>query len=559
MIPNRILKVVLHLLLLLACFNSYGATPNDSLREKDYKYLFSMIRKLKDRPDRQVIYQKAFLSNAKADKDWELIVRGYKNYADCAEGNLAITYSDSMVYAARKSNDDKLIGSAYLSRGVVYYVLKRHGMALENYLLARPFIEKSNDDYLRYKLKYNIAQEKYYLGKNDEAIRIFNSCLDFFKSNNARAYLNTLHSLGLCYSHAKNYGKSEAMVKLGLSEASRLDDHSMDCYFFHLDGQNEYFLKNYTLSIKKLTEAIPGVADNDDYANVAVANFYIGKSYWDMKQYEEGVAYFHKVADVFEQKDYIRPDLRENFELLIQYYKGKNDSKQVLLYVDQLLKADSLLLGTHDNLYDNIHRNYDTKELLQEKLDIQKELSNEISNKKIVIIGATLIISVAVILLTLYERNRRRQNRIFRELLLEKKPEKPLPAKRMPKELGIAPETVEKILNRLEKWEQSKRYLDTDITRTTLAVYLETNVHYASDVIMHYRDKSFTEYVNDLKVDYIIEQLKTDKHKRMFTHDALAEEAGFSTTQRFVQAFKARTTLSPNFFSAKIRKEMAEA
>jgi len=553
---------ILQVILLCSLFhNESGATArpvSDSLRIKDYSYLFSKISSSKGDPEIQMIYLDAFLKNAKSDKDWGLILTGYKNYADHAQKHeLAIAYADSMVYAGLQSRNTKLIGSAYLSRGIAYYALKKHEMALENYLLASPYIWQSNDDYLKYKLKYNVAHVKYYLGNNDEAITLFSSCLDFFKANNARAYLNTLHALGLCHTKAGNYAKSEALAALGLQEAGRFDEHSMDAYFRHLKGQNDYFSRNYASAIRELKGSMPAIEDNSDYANAAVAHFYIGKSYWALKKFREGLPHLHKVAEAFEQREYIRPDLRENFELLIEYYKNRDNSQKVLFYVDRLLKADSILIKTHDNLYDSLHKNYDTRELLQEKQHIQKQLSAELFNRKALMVGACLLFLTICLLLIFYERNRRKQNKLYRNLLENKKAH-PKTLHNVAKELGIAQDTVEKILRNLEKWESSEKFLGVEITQTTLAVHLNTNTRYLSEIILAYRGKKFNEYINDLKVDYVVEQLRSDKLKRMYTHDALAQEAGFSTTKRFVQAFKARTGLSPNFFSAKIRKELYE-
>lgn len=551
---SRISILLVHYVFILISQESFGTSVHDSLQKKDFKYLFTMIRNSKEKPARQEIYLQAFLANAKAAKDWELIVRGYKNFTDYTDENLAIVYSDSMVYAARQSHDDKLIGSAYLSKGIAYYVLKRHELALENYLLAKPYIEKSADEYLQYKLKYNIAHEKYYLGKNKEAIRLFNSCLEYFKDTNSRAYLNTLHSLGLVYNKAGDYRKSLEMVQQGNAAAKALENHSMDAYFLHLRGLNQYFRENYASSMEHLKESISEIRNNKDHGNVAVANFYIGKSLWDLKRYRESVPYLKQVDQALTDNNYIRPDLRESFELLIDFYKDKGELKKVLYYVDRLLVADSILTTTHDKLYDNIHVNYDTVELRQEKENIEKQLAEETRYRNLLIVGSICLAIIIIVLIIALYRYRRR-NRIFRELMENKKPvAKPLSD--APKELIIPQETVDKILSRLEKWKQAQRYLEPNITRASMAVYLETNVHYVSDVILHCYGKSFTEYINDLKIDYIIEQLKTDKHKRMFTHDALAKEAGFRTTQSFVIAFKARTGISPNFFSAKIRKEM---
>jgi len=557
MAVNKFSKATLFCVITLIMSVSVCAAPIDSLDRKDYRYLFSRIRQSKDNTVLQKVYLESFLKKAKAEKDWELLVTAYKNYVDCTDSELKIMYTDSMLIVANRSGSDKLIGSAYLSRGIVFYGLKRHEQALENYLAAGPFIEKSNDDYLKYKLKYNIAHEKYYLKKNEEAIQLFSSCLEYFKENNPRAYLNTLHSIGLCYNSEGNYGKSEAMVTLGYREANRLNNHDMDCYFLHLDGQNQYCKRNYALAIQNLKKSIPAIEEQNDYANVAVADFYIAKSYWAMKRYREAVPYLKRVANVFDEREYIRPDLRENFELLIRFYKNQNQPKEVLFYVDRLLKADSILISTHDHLYDTIHKHYDTRTLVQEKQRMEQLLANERSMKSILKVSLVAA-SVTVVLLTIWLINRRRQDRIFRKLLSENKKEAPRVEKDIPRELDIAPDTVTKIVRLLEKWEQGLKFLENDITLPTLAVYLETNVRYASDIILFYRHKKFSEYINDLKVDYIIEQLKTDRHKRMYTHDALAKEAGFSTTQRFVTAFKARTKLSPNYFSAKIKKEIED-
>lgn len=558
MVSNTFSKAVLWCFVLVTYLNVFRLSAQDSLSQKDFKYLFSMIRKSGDKPSLQGIYLRSFLSKAKEDRNWELIVNGYKNYADYADEGLAIQYADSMVYTAGQSHSAKLIGSAYLSKGIVYYAHKRHEMALENYLISQPFIDKANDPYLLYKLKYNIGLVKYYLGKNKQAIEILKECLEYFRSENTRAYLNTIHAIGLCYNSAGNYGQSQKFVALGFKEGKRLDEPSMEGYFLHLDGQNDYFLKNYASAIDKLKTSLPKVISNGDHGNIAVGNFYIGKSYWATKHFGQAVPYLEKVAMAFSEKKYMRRDLRETFELLIQYHKKDNNYKKVLLYVDALLKADSLLIRTHDNLYDSIQVNYDTQQLLKEKHSMQRELSGERCNRQLLVVGSIGLSAVIIMLLIAYIRNKQRNNRIFKQLLLEKKTIAK-PVKSLPKELGIAQETVDKILRLLEKWEANMRFLDTDITLTTLAVYLDTNNRYASDIILHYRGRKFSDYVNDLKVDYIIELLKTDRLKRMYTHEALAEEAGFSTTQRFVQAFKAKTGISPKFFSAKIRKEMAES
>src|SRR5690606_21244802 len=116
-----------------------------------------------------------------------------------------------------------------------------------------------------------------------------------------------------------DFGFSSEMNELGLAEGEKLSNDTMEPYFIHLEGINHYFKSNYATSIEKITSSLPFISDNKDFANIAVGNFYIGKSYWALKKPEIAITYFKKVDETFEAEGYIRPDLRENFEILIKY------------------------------------------------------------------------------------------------------------------------------------------------------------------------------------------------------------------------------------------------
>lgn len=120
--------------------------------------------------------------------------------------------------------------------------------------------------------------------------------------------------------------------------------------------------------------------------------------------------------------------------------------------------------------------------------------------------------------------------------------------------LDINEDTAASILKQLEKFERDKKFLEKDLTLGKLSTAFDCNSKYLSQIIYHYRGKNFTKYINDLKVDYIISLLKTDKMLRNYTNKALAEEAGFSSTQRFANAFLARAEMPPSFFIGELKK-----
>jgi len=529
--------------------------PNDTLRNQDYDYLFDRIEGAKGNRVKQRIYLDAFLQKAKAEMNWEEMVNGYKNFLYYSPVDLKFIYADSMVHTAKLSKDNALIGASYLSKGIVYYGQKMHNEALDDYLTANGFIEKTNNNYLKNKVKYNIAHIKYYLGFFDEALDLFQECLAYFKNDeySKRAYLNTLHSIGLCYNKIGNHGLCSDISAFGLHEGKRLSNQEMDPYFVHLKGINQYDKSNYAEAIDKITYAIPFIKKNKDFANEAVGYFYIGKSYWKMKKQEKAMAYFRMVDRIFTEKNYIRPDLRENYELIIEYYKSKENPKSQLHYIEKLLKADSILSNNFRYLSGKIHKEYDTKELLEQKNAIQQLLQKRRQGD---ILGvSTIVVLFFLVLLLAYRhfKNKKLYKQKFEALMRKngtdqaKSPNKSI--------LDINPDAVAVVLKQLEKFERDNKFLEKDWTLGKLAVSFNSNNTYLSKIIFHSRGKKFVDYLNDLKVDYVIELLKKDKRMRNYTNKALAEEVGFSSTQRFTNAFVSRTGISPTYFIEELKNQ----
>jgi AraC-like DNA-binding protein len=527
---------------------------HDTLRNKSYDYLFERVEDLEKNKVKQSLYLKSFLSKALFEKNTEEIVNGYKNYVHYSPDHLKLVYADSMIYTAKKSKDNALIGSSYLSKGIVYYAQKKHIYALDNYLLANTFISQTNDKYLLYKAKYNIANIKYYLRFYDEAISLFKECIIFFKDKNSRAYLNSIHLLGLCYNKIGNYGLCSQANEEGIAEGKRLDNLEMESYFFHSEGVNQYFKNNYATAIKKITYSLPALKENEDFANESVGYFYIGKSYWALKKPTMALPYFRKVDGIFDAKGYIRPDLLENYELLKQYYESQNNLKAQLHYIEKSLKADSILDYKYEYLSGKIHKEYDTKEILSEKKYIKNQLDKRKYNDYIFMTIIIILFFVLFFLIYRHIRNKRFYKQKFDELMKKSQVPK-VEDKDIKKGLpDINEDTIALLLKQLEKFERDKKFLEKDLTLGKLSTAFDSNSKYLSQIIYHYRNKNFTKYINDLKIDYITSLLRTDKMLRNYTNKALADEAGFSSTQRFTNAFRSNNEMPPTFFIEELKK-----
>ncbi|GAA6766502.1 hypothetical protein AAFH68_24440 [Flavobacterium sp. CGRL1] len=236
------------LILLLLFFYSATAQENsfkipDSLRNKNYEYLDNRFYTLKRDSARASFYAYALLDKAKKEQNAKEILNAYQNLMLISSEKMRLTYTDSMIHTARKSNDIALIGAAYLSKGTVYYGLKQQQQAMDNYLMANRYISQTKDQYLIHKVKYCIALTKFYIGFYDEAASLLQECTDYYKQTQPKPYLNSLHSLGLCYNKTGNYGKCTEINEFGISESKRLKIEDMIPYFMHSEGINEYFKK----------------------------------------------------------------------------------------------------------------------------------------------------------------------------------------------------------------------------------------------------------------------------------------------------------------------------
>lgn len=96
------------------------------------------------------------------------------------------------------------------------------------------------------------------------------------------------------------------------------------------------------------------------------------------------------------------------------------------------------------------------------------------------------------------------------------------------------------------------------ISLSFLATEFNTNSKYISYVVKKYKDTDFKNYINKLRINYIIHKLNTSEKYRRYKVGALAEECGFSSHSAFATIFKSITGISPSTFISFIEQEKAK-
>ena len=113
---------------------------------------------------------------------------------------------------------------------------------------------------------------------------------------------------------------------------------------------------------------------------------------------------------------------------------------------------------------------------------------------------------------------------------------------------GISEKITAEILEKLSVFETKEMYLKKDSSLNQVASKLKTNPKYLSKTINTYKKKTFSNYIRDLRMEYVIGRLKSDKKFRAYTIQAIAKEIGYKSTEPFSKAFKTKTGLYPSYF-----------
>lgn len=134
---------------------------------------------------------------------------------------------------------------------------------------------------------------------------------------------------------------------------------------------------------------------------------------------------------------------------------------------------------------------------------------------------------------------------------LEKDSKKDIPSKPG----TLLKESEEHILSGLSKFENSTRFTQKDMSLGKLAARLNTNTKYLSEVINRHKEKNFSAYINELRINYIIQKLKSDSAYLHYKVSYLADECGFSSHSSFTTVFKSIVGVSPSVFIELIKDD----
>ncbi|WP_260255359.1 helix-turn-helix domain-containing protein [Elizabethkingia anophelis] len=255
------------------------------------------------------------------------------------------------------------------------------------------------------------------------------------------------------------------------------------------------------------------------------------------------------------------PELRENYELLINYYRKHNDPKQELYYTKVLLKADGILTRDFTYLSSKIHREYDTQNLV----DIQNKLENQNKWGLGMIILLCIIVSVLVYNVWKYYQNEKKIKTKYKKLEdnlqhhIEPGPSSvPYENISSQSKSTMSEEVYKDLQDKLEKFEKEKQFLEKGMTLNKLANIFETNSTYLSQFINETKSMNFSRYLGILRINYITQLMYENEKYLNYTIQSLSDECGIASRQNFSDLFQEINGLRPTEFIKKRKKDIED-
>ena len=100
---------------------------------------------------------------------------------------------------------------------------------------------------------------------------------------------------------------------------------------------------------------------------------------------------------------------------------------------------------------------------------------------------------------------------------------------------------------KIEKFINDKCYLDSKMTLSKMAVYVDANPAYLNDMLRNLYGKTYIGFINDLRLEALAFDLKTKPNLLdRFTISAIIKDYGFDNYSTFLYTFRRKYKTTPN-------------
>ncbi|MFD2037352.1 helix-turn-helix domain-containing protein [Belliella marina] len=398
------------------------------------------------------------------------------------------------------------------------------------------------------------------------------------KASNYLTLPEEMHRLsGLAYQEKayyamleKEFGEAIDFLLISERDFEQLDDDPKK--FFFLATNEELLGKNY-IQVEKLDLAVVHYENAIRYIEKAGGNgtalmgfIYNGMGRINLLKgdLETAFPFFVQAEEIADASDFHNLKM-EVYEQLATYFREIGDLEQFANYSSKMNTA----------LVREKQSSSSTAEVMVRHLRMEPDNDNHSSN--IPFIGWILVCASLMILggysykMHMLKKDAVKLDKTAQNKLKNGEPEKEIDLVLLgksnmlqkenigegnSKEKDMMPqETEEMLLGKLRVFEAKHRYTERGLSLPALAGRMKTNTKYLSYVINKHKGKDFNSYINELRIQFILNKMEEDGKYLQYKISYLAEEAGFSSHSKFTTVFKQFTGEIPSTYMDALKQK----
>src|SRR5690554_20757 len=491
-----------------------------------------------------------------------LIMAYFISAATHAQENIAIndllneanasTYSDPeqagkiASYIVSQNENNIIHAQAKLILAKSSYVRGTYNTAIKNALEAKVLAQKTNDEAIKFETLVFAIKLLRILDLETVAKKYTNELTSLKKQTKDNELILKIDGKlkqddALVLLKSGKYLEADKSLKNAASLIYKTEDSI---------SKNEIKIAKFDLLLKS-EKLQPNDIALKDFESISASDFekiqvldIIGRQYFHDKEYQKAISSFEDALALSINLPNIQFK-NKSLEGLSLSYLALEDTDSFFKYKQQSNLVSTQIV-TDKNLATNTVFNF-----INSYLNEISESEVHQSYTSIYVLGGLLIllILIGVSINYMYTSKAKEYLTIYKYISPKQTDEKHQPkVENIDKSSIIPVETEQMLLQKLSKFEMGKKFTNQNMSIALLASQFDTNTKYLSEVINRHKGKNFNGYINELRINYIIEKLKTDPIYFNYKISYLAEECGFSSHSSFTTVFKSVTGISPTKF-----------
>ncbi len=502
------------------------------------------------------------------------------------QGNLkkAEKNIDEAIEIAKKQNDNELLGRLYATKAGIYYYQKNYIPSIQYFSKADSL---TNEPLQKFNILRNYAFIKKDIGDYEESLKIFNKIhrkLEGLPGQEQMKLINLLDIINNYWDYLEKYQdhpeyRDSLQHYLELVEQSKTNNE----YFKKMLLTTKIFSKindtTITDLILKQVDSLQQVFWKSNIHNIDPTFYYIKAKYFYLKkEYPKALLYLKKVEELSKKKMGAYDE--DVTRLYADIYAAMGNTAKALKKTQQLNRIYRTKEQQRIRVNKVLRDEYDYKTINQKIKQLETKVTE--GSHTIQYLLGSLLVLLLIFSYSFWKRKKIKKNyqQVVEQLKhMQASVEKnhfpqPLREPEQPTKIAIYPvvagdpdaEYVQKgpsmppeslyreLIKRLDEFVATDAYVGKDVNLEYVAQYIGSNKTYTSGVIRHYYKLGFKEFLNKLRVNYVIEHIRDSNYFDNYSLHGIATEMGYGTAKTFSVAFKQETGLSLGEFVKEARR-----